>query len=309
MPDDPHEPDEERDSTAPSIAGITWKSAWRNLVLFVLTAVSIFFTGGPAFAVPLLAILLAHEFGHFFAARYHRVAASLPYFIPLPFIGMFGTLGAVIAMRGQIRSKNALLDIGASGPLAGLVVAIPVLFWGVAHSPVMPPDPRFDTQEGQSLLYALIKWLVHGSIPDGYDVQLHPTAFAGWAGLFLTMINLLPYGQLDGGHIAYALLGERQNRVAPWFRRALLPLFLVNLGWSLATLTTYDGPHLANAIGSSLFWLLWYGVLGLLSRLAGPGHPPVDPGELSPWRKAVAWLSLALFAALFMPTPVSHILP
>jgi membrane-associated protease RseP (regulator of RpoE activity) len=308
----------ERDSSPPDTEGLTWRGAALNLGLFVLTALSIFDTGAMAeegpyrlisgwkFAVPLLAILLAHEFGHYFAARYHRVPASLPYFIPLPRFGLLGTLGAVIAMRGSIRSRNALLDIGASGPLAGLVVAIPVLVWGIAHSPVMPPDPRFSVQEGQSLLYAAIKWLVHGTIPAGHDVQLHPAAFAGWAGLFLTLINLLPFGQLDGGHIAYALFGEKQNRFAPWFRRALLPLFLLNLAsFLIPALEQGDRLHIEVAIGNSLFWLLWYGVLGLLARLAGRDHPPVDPGPLSPWRRVVGWISLGLFVALFMPTPIA----
>jgi membrane-associated protease RseP (regulator of RpoE activity) len=212
-------------------------------------------------------------------------------------------------MRGRIRSRNALLDIGASGPLAGLVVALPVLFWGIAHSPVGPSTPPY-TQEGQSLLYATIKWLVHGPIPKGYDVQLHPAAFAGWAGLFLTMINLLPFGQLDGGHIAYALVGEKQNRFAPWFRRALLPLFLGNLVYFvLPVLKAHDAVHTAAALSASMFWLVWYGVLGLLARLSGRDHPPVDPGALSPWRQAIGWLSLALFVALFMPTPIANVVP
>jgi membrane-associated protease RseP (regulator of RpoE activity) len=312
----------ERESTPPETTPLTWRNVRLNLALFVLTALSIFDTGAMAvegpydllsgwkFAVPLLAILLAHEFGHYFAARYHGVPASLPYFLPLPRFGLLGTLGAVIAMRGSIRSRNALLDIGASGPLAGLVVALPVLVWGVANSEVSLPAPgsTYD-QEGQSLLYAAIKWAVH-DIPPGYDVRLHPAAFAGWAGLFLTLINLLPYGQLDGGHIAYALFGEKQNRFAPWFRRALLPLFLLNLViFLLPALKTPDLIHLANAIGNSLFWLLWYGVLGLLARAAGSDHPPCDPGSLSPWRRAVGWFSLALLIALFMPTPIARVIP
>jgi membrane-associated protease RseP (regulator of RpoE activity) len=311
----------ERESTPPETTRLTWRNVRLNLALFVLTALSIFDTGAMAvegpydllsgwkFAVPLLAILLAHEFGHYFAARYHGVPASLPYFLPLPRFGLLGTLGAVIAMRGSIRSRNALLDIGASGPLAGLVVALPVLVWGVANSEVSPPNPLYPVQEGQSLLYAAIKWAMH-DIPAGQDVLLHPAGFAGWAGLFLTMINLLPFGQLDGGHIAYALVGEKQNRFAPWFRRALLPLFLLNLAmFLLPALKIPDSIHIANAVGNSLFWLLWYGVLGLLARAAGADHPPCDPGPLSRWRRAVGWFSLALFVALFMPTPIATVLP
>ena len=144
-------------------------------------------------------------------ARYHRVAASLPYFIPLP--AGWGTLGAVIAMRDRIRSRNALFDIGASGPLAGLVIALPALAWGLVHSPVKPMLLSGYQQEGQSLLYLAMKRVLLGPIPEGYDVQLHPTAAAGWFGLLVTMVNLLPWGQLDGGHIAFSLFGERQHHL------------------------------------------------------------------------------------------------
>ncbi|HEY3500744.1 MAG TPA: site-2 protease family protein, partial [Polyangiaceae bacterium] len=172
------------DSLAPYPEVSPPPTAWRrvrlNLLLFVLTVASVFLMRGPVFCVALMAILLAHEFGHYFAARYHRVPASLPYFIPLPFIGLFGTAGAVIAMRGTIRSRNALLDIGASGPLAGMVLALPILLVGVALSPVIVSDgPHL--QEGQSLLYMLIKWVVHGSFAPGQDILLHPLAEAGWA--------------------------------------------------------------------------------------------------------------------------------
>jgi membrane-associated protease RseP (regulator of RpoE activity) len=308
---------------APPVS-LTWRTVRLNVLLFVLTVVAVFWTGidvvrmsvagdahvgllgGWPYAVPLLAILLAHEFGHYFAARYHRVPASLPYFLPLPGLG-FGTLGAVIAMRDRIRSRNALLDIGASGPLAGMLVAVPVLFWGIAHSPVSVSHPPFE-QEGQSLIYVTIKWLVHGPIPAGSDVQLHPTALAGWAGLFLTMINLLPFGQLDGGHVAYALFGERQNRMGPWIRWAPLPLFLGNFAhFALPLLPRPTGAGLASAFGNSLFWLVWLVVLGVLARLSGKEHPPFDSGPLSRWRVAVGWLCVALFVGLFMPTPFSHV--
>ncbi len=323
MPDDGGAP-EPAGNGAPHVARLSWRSVRLNVLLFALTVVSVFDVGavneagqhgtpyhllaGWKFAVPLLGILLAHEFGHYFAARYHRVPASLPYFIPLPRLGYFGTMGAVIAMDGQIRSRNALLDIGASGPLAGMVVAIPVLFWGIAHSPVMMLHGAYD-QEGQSLLYAAVKWLVHGPIPAGYDVNLHPAAEAGWAGLLVTMINLLPFGQLDGGHVAYALFGERQNRFAPWFRRALLPLFALNLAHFLVSVRTFNVEHVSLAVMNSLFWLVWYALLGVLARMSGRDHPPFDPGPLSGFRRAIAWVTLALFVLLFMPTPLSHVVP
>ena len=147
---------------------------------------------GWVFSVPLMAILLAHEFGHFFAGRYHRVDVSPPYFIPIPFF-LLGTLGAVIQIRERIRSRNALLDIGAAGPLAGLAVALPVIIYGIATSPVEPLPEGPYMLEGRSLLYlGLLSWL-KGPIPEGYDIMLTPTALAGWAGLLVTMINLLPF--------------------------------------------------------------------------------------------------------------------
>lgn len=298
---------------------------WRvNATLFVLTVCSVFATGsmlfgggsarnlrefvssGWTFAVPLLAILLVHEFGHYIAARIHRVDASLPYFLPLPFLSPFGTAGAIIVMRGRIRSRNALLDIGASGPLAGLVVALPVLALGLSLSHVGPAATGHYVQEGQSLLYTALKRAVLGAIPDGYDVNLHPTAFAGWAGLLLTMLNLLPWGQLDGGHVAYALFGVRQDRFARLFRAALLPLFFYNFAVLIIPVARGQSSqgYLEASLGS-LFWLLWYVLLGAVARFSGgAAHPPTEAGELSPIRRIVAAVTLILFAMLFMPTPL-----
>jgi membrane-associated protease RseP (regulator of RpoE activity) len=299
-----------------------------HLLLFAATVVCVFHSGaisaapehayfqgfidprfllrGASFAVPLLSILLTHEFGHFFAARAHRVPASLPYFIPLP-IG-WGTFGAVIAMPDRIRSRNALFDIGASGPLAGLAVALPVLAWGLAHSPIEPLLATGYEQEGQSLLYCLLKRVVCGPIPEGHDVVLHPTALAGWVGLLVTMINLVPWGQLDGGHIAFALFGERQHRFARWLRRGLLLLFAGNLLRFVApVLLGKSELGLPIAISNSLFWLLWFFVLGIIGRVSGGAdHPPVEAGALSPVRRVLSWACLALFVLLFMPTPMAR---
>jgi membrane-associated protease RseP (regulator of RpoE activity) len=304
---------------------IRWKL---NLALFLVTALSVFFTGGIVwgsgvsegagwtgllrgiasgwpFAVPLLAILLTHEFGHYIAARIHRVDASLPYFIPFPFLSPFGTMGAVISMRGRIRSRDALLDIGASGPLAGLCVAIPVLVVGLLHSPVERLGEH-GTQEGQCLLYMAMKWLLLGPIPPGYDVMLTQTALAGWAGIFVTMLNLVAVAQLDGGHIAYALFGPRQNRYARILHGLLLVIFAVNLLRFAGPVVLHrDWGNLGQAIGNAVFWLVWYVMIRVIMRVGGPDHPPTEPGELHPVRKVLAVLSLVLFALLFMPTPWS----
>ena len=255
--------------------GAALLAEWRTpLLLLVLTALSTLTTGalqhgvevggigelfalpftrpldllrGWDFALPLMAILFAHEMGHYIAARLHRIDVSPPYFIPMP-LTLFGTMGAVIRMRGRIESRRALLDVGAAGPLAGMVVALPVLVYGIATSPVTPlPAAGTFIMEGRSVLYLAILYALKGPIPAGHDVFLTPTAFAGWAGLLVTMINLLPIGQLDGGHVAYALLGRRQNALA---RRlwSVLPLLAIGVG---AWFTTE--AWLAGVRGAALF--------------------------------------------------------
>lgn len=259
--------------------------------------------GAWTYTVPLMAILLTHEFGHYFAARLHRVPASLPFFIPLPLLSPFGTMGAVIGMSGRIKSRNALLDIGAAGPLAGLVVAIPVVVYGLRHSPVQP-IPEDGIQEGQSLLYWLLKYLALGKIPEGYDVFLNGPAFAGWVGLFVTMLNLVPIGQLDGGHIAYALFGEKQNRYARIIHWSMLGMFVLNLVRFLPP-AIRKHESIEDAVGNSMAWLVWFVLVYVLGRLSGQDHPPTEPGELSRGRRAIAVLSLLVFVLLFMPTPWS----
>jgi membrane-associated protease RseP (regulator of RpoE activity) len=293
-------------------------------LLFALTCASVLWTGaamlssrppetvsellsGWVYALPLMAILLCHEFGHYIAARIHRVPASLPFFLPLPVVSPFGTLGAVIGMPERIRSRNALLDIGAAGPIAGICIALPVLIHGLSLSPVEAQSTGYYVQEGQSLLYWLLKRVIKGAIPDGHDVMLHPTATAGWVGLFVTMINLLPWGQLDGGHIAFALLGPVQNRIARAVRRGVLIFFVYNLATFVGPVLVGDSQMpLALAIGNSSTWLVWFVLLGLLGRSMGHEHPPFEPGPLSPARRRVAIGCLALFVLLFMPTPLAN---
>jgi membrane-associated protease RseP (regulator of RpoE activity) len=299
------------------------RSRWRTpLALMTLTFLSTFWAGasmdqhdpladplslrfGWKFALPLMAILLAHEFGHYIAGRLHRIDISPPYFIPMPPPMMLGTMGAVIRMRGRIRARDALLDVGAAGPLAGMAVALPVLWIGIATSPiaVLPPTGTF-VVEGRSLLYAGLLHLLKGPIPEGHDIMLSSTAFAGWAGLLVTMMNLLPFGQLDGGHVAYALLGPRQNRIARWVLFAL-PVVAVVTGASFgvpAYLAGLRGEALAVECLAGMHWLVWFLVLLVMGRLAGFDHPPVDDGPLSAGRRAVAIFTLALFVLLFMPS-------
>jgi len=300
-------------SPATAAAPLAWRT---NALLFVATVGSCFVTwlkvedffdkpsrAGVTHALEytasLLGILLAHEFGHYIAARIHRVDASLPFFIPLPFLSPFGTMGAVIRMRSVIPTRRALLDIGASGPLAGMVVAVPLYAWGVAHSQVIPLDGSAGggLELGNSLLLRLIDHFFAPPVPEGMDVLLSPVAFAGWAGMFVTMINLLPASQLDAGHVAFSLFGPRQNRFAQWVHRSMLAFFFVSLASFVArdVRAGFGLYHLGRHICNSQFWLLWFEVLAIIGSLSsreGPDRIGIRP-------RVVATLGLALLAGVF----------
>jgi membrane-associated protease RseP (regulator of RpoE activity) len=250
-----------------------------------------FWRGWP-FSLSLMSILLAHELGHYFVSRRNGVPASLPYFVPLPlpdFLGnVLGTMGAVIRMKAPITNRRAMLDIGSAGPLVGLVVAIPVLVIGLSLSQIEPlPLNQPYSMEGNSLLYALLKYIIFGQwLPaDGVDVFIHPVAFAGWAGLLVTSLNLIPAGQLDGGHVLYSLLGERAQQLT-W------PIILALAGLGLVA---WPG------------WFLWAGLVFLFGR----GHPgPLDRvTKLDARRKLVAGLVLAAFILTFTPVPLTFVFP
>ena len=249
-----------------------------------------FWQGWP-FALALLSILVAHELGHYVVGRFHRVPRSLPYFIPLPlpeFMNIFGTLGAVIFMKGRITNRRVMLDIGAAGPIVGVIVAIPVLLLGLSLSEVQPvTTDQIYMLEGNSLLYLLLKYAMFGRwLPGGgLDVFIHPVAFAGWAGLLVTAFNLIPAGQLDGGHILYSLLGDRAQRLTWPIIVALAALGL--LGW----------PG----------WFLWAGLVYLFGR----GHPGVldTITQLDTRRKIVAVLVLAVLVLTFTPIPLTIVVP
>jgi membrane-associated protease RseP (regulator of RpoE activity) len=280
-----------------------------SVALFFATLVSTTFVGmltngdslsnGLRYSVPLMSILLSHELGHYIAARIHGVPSTPPFFVPMP-LPPLGTMGAVIVMRDRITSRNALLDIGAAGPLAGMVIALPVLIYGIATSPVsaLPVDGGYQL-EGRSLLYLGLLHLLKGPIPEGYDVMLSPTAFAGWAGLLVTMLNLIPAAQLDGGHVAYALFGERQENFSRRVRAALLPIaVVVALYYGLPELTAHAR---FTGFAPGLQWLVWWFLLSVITRRSEREHPATDDEVLSPGRRAVAWCTLALFVVLFMP--------
>ncbi len=249
--------------------------AWR----FLMEDPSRLWKGIP-FAATLLFILVTHEFGHYLFSRIHRVPASLPLFIPGP-PHFIGTFGAIIRMRGPIMSRKALFDIGVAGPIAGFLVAVIALVIGLKLSKVVYNDAAFGIHLGEPLLLQFVSWLVFGSLPANADVILHPIGFAAWFGLFVTALNLIPIGQLDGGHVAYALLGDRQRTLAIGVVPILLVLGLV--GW----------PG----------WFVWVAMAGVW----GFGHPPVQDPEaaLGRTRVLVGWAALAIFFLSFAPVPFS----
>jgi len=311
-----------------------------NLVMFILTVLTVFLAGtyytlggvyqgppnpsfqmllpairaslggGLAFTVSLLAILVTHEFGHYLAGRYHKTSVTLPYFIPIP-LPPLGTMGAFIRLKEPPKNKRILLDIGIAGPLAGLVVAIPVLLYGLSISQISPIPAQIPagselTIEGNSIIYLLAKLLIFGRLLPatgayqglaalqhwivyfftgrplplgGVDVILSPVAWAGWAGLLVTSLNLIPAGQLDGGHLIYVLLGKRANLLLPFI---LVTLVVLGFFW----------PG----------WWLWALLIFALGRLHADPLDQITP--LNPTRKAMAVLGILVFILVFMPVPL-----
>lgn len=268
------------------------------LVLFVITVFTTmiagaFFEGadpiadprnvlkGIPFSASLLFILGTHELGHFFASRRHGVLVTLPHFIPVPPIPpLLGTFGAVIKMKSPITTKRALVDIGAGGPLTGFVSALGVTSLGLYLSKVIPmPAAGGGLGLGSSLIFEFLAYIIKGPIPRGYDLYLHTVGFAGWIGLFITSINLLPIGQLDGGHIVYALFGPRHRLIS------------FSAVFALVILGVYRWPG----------WLVW----GALVTIIGLWHPPVADHHIPlDWkRRAVSVATLIVFVLTFMPAP------
>jgi membrane-associated protease RseP (regulator of RpoE activity) len=297
-----------------------------NIILFVLTVLSVMlvgaqpegampkdlmgqllmlakniFTGWP-FALSLMGILLSHELGHYFMSRYHKTPATLPYFIPFP-LSPLGTMGAAIIMRGIPKNKRVLFDIGVAGPLAGLIVAIPVLFLGLKLSTtgIIIPNPN-GFLEGNSLLYLFAKFMTFGKLlpapvlPQGIlywlqyfftgrpvpfggeDVFIHPVAFAGWAGILVTALNLIPAGTLDGGHVIYSLFGEKVKKMFPYIIGVLAVL--------------------------GIFWSGWWIWAALLFWLGRVNAEPLDQiTTLDSTRQGLGFLMIVIFFLVFMPVP------
>ncbi len=239
---------------------------------------------GLPFSLTLLLILFCHEMGHYLSARYHNLNVTLPYFLPAPpFPFIIGTFGAFIRIRSPILDKPALLDVGAAGPLAGLLVTLPLLVLGLQLSDIqVAPGGTGELGGvvlGESLLFQFLSWLTLGSLPPDHHIMLHPVAFAGWIGLLVTNINLIPVGQLDGGHVSYALFGAWSSRLAKVFYALLIVLGIVS--WS--------------------GWLVWVVILTFM----GFSHPEPQHYwvELDRGRKLVGYLTVAVFVLTFIPAP------
>jgi membrane-associated protease RseP (regulator of RpoE activity) len=314
-----------------------------NVVLFILTVISMMLMGvdippeslptdgsfplsllflnilsGWPFALSMMGILFAHEMGHYVACKVYNVPATLPFFLPAPFVSPLGTLGAFIMMRGIPKNKRILFDVGVAGPIAGLVIAIPVLFIGLSLSHLGPIQPAHAGTsgflEGNSIFYLFAKFAVFGKllpepvsfgglspitywiryflsgqpIPfNGLDVQLHSVALAGWAGLLVTALNLVPVGTLDGGHVAYGLFGEKAKKIFPIAISALVGLML------LPVLLTFSFDSL------NLSWMIWIAILFWLGNVRS--QPLDDITELDPTRRALGYVMLVVFFLMFTP--------
>jgi Zn-dependent protease len=301
-----------------------------NIIFFILTVMSVTFTGailfapdlptgvtgwfkfllsGLPFTISLMTILLCHEFGHYFVSRYHKTASTLPLFIPLPYpVSILGTLGAVIQLKEPPRNRRILLDIGIAGPIAGLVVAIPILILGLYLSPVIKltnPLPTGQMIEGNSVLYLFLKFLVKGQLlpqpltyggmnpimywiryfftglplpSGGLYIDINQIAWAGWIGLLVTAFNLIPAGQLDGGHVMYVLLGKHTTKLLPFILLVMVALCFVSVSWVLPTFLIF-----------------------LLGRYHAEPLDQITP--LDPKRKALAIFGVVIFFLVFMPVP------
>jgi membrane-associated protease RseP (regulator of RpoE activity) len=239
------------------------------------------FVDGLWYAIPMLTILGAHEFGHYGYCRKHNVDATLPYFLPAP-LPFTGTLGAVIRIKEAFPSKRALFDIGIAGPIAGFVMLLPFLVAGVMLSTVQPV-PEASIYFGEPLLFKAVARLYFGTLPPGHDIFLHPVGFAAWFGMLATALNLMPFGQLDGGHIAYAVFGRRASYVS-----------VATLGAAIL-LTLRSGSWVAMTV-----------MMLAMAFFLGVRHPRIvdEDSPLDAKRKALAALALIIFIICFIPIPI-----
>jgi membrane-associated protease RseP (regulator of RpoE activity) len=257
---------------------------WLHVLLFALTVGSTWLVRGWPYSVTILAILGCHELGHYFACRYYDVDASLPFFLPMPILPT-GTLGAFIRIREPIRTKRVLFDIGIAGPIAGFLVAVPALFLGVAWSTMTPIAG--EEWLGESLLVKLATRLLWGPMPDGYTLLLHDVGFAAWFGLNATALNLFPIGQLDGGHISYAVLGRRSTYVTVAMIGVAVVLSFVSATW----------------IGFTVLMVVMLFAFGYRHPRTVDEEVPLDRTRL-----ILAIFAVVMFALCFTPVPFERLI-
>jgi membrane-associated protease RseP (regulator of RpoE activity) len=292
-----------------------------HVILFLTTLVTTFISGffqggsissGISFSAALIFILGTHEMGHFLYGRKYGVNITPPYFIPAPpLVSPIGTFGAFIKIKSPISTKRALFDIGIAGPIAGIIAAIPVIIVGIKLSSVVESGSNSLDKGltlGSPLIFSLISDSIIGKIPDGYDLLLHPVAFAGWIGLFVTALNLIPAGQLDGGHIMYSIFSKK------WHQRTSIMIILVLLLFGLGTQPIIQ--HIQSYLeGTALYsykdilnfegwagWLMW----AVLLTFMGTRHPPTmyDDIQLDGKRKLLSLVALFIFIGCFTPMPI-----
>ena len=257
---------------------------WLFSILLVATLVTTFLAGGPLFSISLLSILGAHEFGHYWASKKNGVQSTLPYFIPAPPIFIAGTFGAFIQIKQRIPNRMVLMEIGAAGPIAGFVVALPMLILGLYLSPVTPSIGMGSINFGSSLILNLCSQLVLGVDPSSPDINihLHPIAFAGWIGMLITALNLMPVGQLDGGHIIYAFTPGKHSAIGKIFFTGLFPL---GYFWS--------------------GWFFWAAMIALMGFKTAPLKEDVEKLKLT--HIVLGSISMVIFVLTFIPIPFSEI--
>ncbi|NIP29935.1 MAG: site-2 protease family protein [Candidatus Dadabacteria bacterium] len=295
-----------------------------HYILIVVTTATTFISGyllegsiisGISFSISLMLILGAHEMGHYYYGKKYNASISPPYFIPAPpFISPIGTFGAFIKIKSRMFNKKELFDIGVAGPIWGVIVAIPVLIAGLYLSEVVSVNT--DAVEkiesglalGDSLIFLFFTKIIFGEIKEGYEVFLHPVAFAGWIGLFVTALNLIPSGQLDGGHIVYSVFPRNWHLLISKISVAIL----IVMGFGTESifflvdhynLMDYSNTFLVNLrFQGWMGWLLW----GIILTLLGTKHPPTfyDEIDIGIKRKVVALISLLIFVLCFTPVPI-----
>ncbi len=260
------------------------KNWWLFSILLLTTLVTTFLAGGPLFSISLLLILGAHEFGHYWASKINNVQSTLPYFIPAPPIFIAGTFGAFIQIKQRIPNRKVLMEIGAAGPIAGFVIALPMLILGLSLSSVTPSIGMGGINFGSSLILNLCSQSILGVDPSSpyINIHLHPIAFAGWIGMLVTALNLMPVGQLDGGHIIYAFFPDKHSAIGKIFFLGLFPLGYFWPGW--------------------FFWAVMIAIMGFKTAPLNE-----ETGELEPLHKALGAISAVIFVLTFIPIPFSEI--